>query len=163
MNAPTDRALILAGTLSWQGGPPRPVTVTLAHAPECPDADDRGHPVPHSAYAHGPLVVPPPPDYSTPRACSDRALERGTRDPWYLEVVRLGRSQGTYAPFRKAVEKAGGSMAFAADVRDTYTSKWVVVPPRWIGGVGMSGYTLALASEVAAPIPKSRKPATVAA
>jgi hypothetical protein len=56
--------------------------------------------------------VPPPPDYSTPQACTDRALERGTRSPWYLDFVRISRQNGrTYRDFRRAVERAGGTLA----------------------------------------------------
>ena len=56
--------------------------------------------------------VPPPPDYSTPQACTDRALERGTRSPWYLAFVRISRQNGRpYRDFRRAVERAGGTLA----------------------------------------------------
>ena len=62
--------------------------------------------------AAGPASVPPSPDYSTPQACSDRALERGTRNPWYLDLVRIGRQDGrTYREFRRAIERAGGTLA----------------------------------------------------
>jgi hypothetical protein len=55
--------------------------------------------------------VPPPPDYSTPRACSDRALERGPRDAWYLDLVRLARQDGrAYREFRRAVERTGATL-----------------------------------------------------
>jgi hypothetical protein len=52
--------------------------------------------------------VPPPPDYSTPDATTQRCLEGGTRNRWYLDLVRIARTEGKrYRDFRRAVERTG--------------------------------------------------------
>lgn len=169
----------LGAMLTWNGGAPRPVTLHVTHAPEVKDAESDHMPKGgtfHDAPSYPKFV--PAPDYSTAEAVTARCLERGTRDTFFLEVMRLAGAPGTYKAFRKAVEKSGGELGFVSDVRDSYTSKWSVVPnpdwETWRSQVTSYGegyvtrpnwpepprYTLAL-SEVAAhaaPVAKIRTP-----
>jgi hypothetical protein len=164
---------VLSGTFSWNGGPPQPVEVEIRHAPELAGANDRRCPTPHGSYrAPEALTVPPPPDYSTPYQASMRAWEAAGKGFGY-EVWALAQKPGTFTAFRKAVEKAGGALAFATDVRDTHASKWTVTESaewaEWKRNRSPYGrrdsdspeparYTLTLASDVAPAPVKSRKP-----
>jgi hypothetical protein len=128
------------------------VEVEIRHAPELAGANDRRCPTPHGSYkAPEVLKVPPPPDYSTPYQASMRAWEAAGKGFGY-EVWALAQKPGTFTAFRKAVEKAGGALAFATDVRDTHASKWTVTA-EWAGWK----CTLGLRREIPAPV-KSRKP-----
>jgi hypothetical protein len=61
--------------------------------------------------------VPPPPDYSTPKAVQDRALEMA--HPWYRDFVRLGRQDGrAYRAFRRAVERTGEALTMPFPTTD---------------------------------------------
>jgi hypothetical protein len=85
--------LTLDGTLSWEGGPPQAVVVTVEHWPSSPQATALFGPAggtfraPANAYA-----VPPPPDYSTAAETTKRCLERGsltaTAKTWVPRYVK---------------------------------------------------------------------------
>jgi len=61
--------------------------------------------------------VPPPPDYSTPRAVQDRALEMAS--PWYRDFMAITRQDGrTYRAFRCAVERMGATLALPFPTTD---------------------------------------------
>jgi hypothetical protein len=70
------------------------------------------------------LIVPPPPDYSTPKAVSARCRERGTGGMPGFQTAANDRSVAkAYRELRKIVP------AMPCRVEDTHVSKWIVV---WI-------------------------------
>ena len=57
------------------------------------------------AAQHGRFPVPPPPDYSTPAAVTERILE--ACNPWTRELLDIARQEGRiYRAFRRALDRA---------------------------------------------------------
>ena len=108
---------------SWNGSAPRPVMLRIEHAPEAKCADDRSFPSSHHMPAFGSaLIVPRPPDYSTPSAITSRCREAGTHaDADLVAAMRSTEVKRAYRDFRKATP------ALACPAGDTHRSRWRIV------------------------------------